>query len=137
MIKFNELKPGDIVMAEYDGKLHEGEVLQLNGDEKQVCVHIMEVQDFWFETSQLHPIMLDEAQLFKLGFQKQVNDDGTVKYLKGAFRMLVPQSAGFTNFEMWYREDHRVITHPISVHEFQNKYHDMTKVHLVKGELPV
>jgi len=130
MIKYNELKVGDIVLAEYDGNWQEGEVVDLNGDEKQVCVQIGELAEFWFEPSQLRSVMLDEAQLFRLGFQKQVNEDGSIKYLHGAFRVLVHEPNNFHEFEMWYREDRRHITHPITVHEFQNKYLDMTKVHL-------
>ena len=132
MIKYNELKPGDLVMVEYDGQLKEGEVRNLNGDEKQVCVET-DVQDFWYELSHLHPITLDESQLFKLGFQKQVNDDGSVKYMKGAFRVLLHTPDDFSRFEMWYREDRRLITQPIKVHTFQNHYLEMTKVHLTKG----
>jgi hypothetical protein len=131
MIKFNELKVGDLVMVEYDGNKLEGEVTDLNGDEKQVCVET-EVQDFWYETSHLYPITLDEGQLFKLGFQKHENEDGSVKYMKGAFRVLIHQPGSFSDFEMWYREDRRHINEVISVHEFQNKYHDMTKIHLTK-----
>lgn len=129
MIKFNELKVGDLVMAEYDGRQWEGEIVRLNNDEKQVCVRT-DVQDFWFEKEQLYPIPLDEGQLFKLGFQKEENPNGSVKYSKGAFRVLIYQSNDFSNFEMWYREDRRHISERIYVHDFQNKYLQMTKVHL-------
>ncbi|TDH29040.1 hypothetical protein EXU57_02910 [Segetibacter sp. 3557_3] len=129
MIKFNELKIGDLVIADFDGQKWEGEVVRLNGDEKQVCVRT-EVQEFWFEREQLFPITLDEAQLFKLGFQKQENEDGSIKYSKGAFRVLLHSANDFSNFEMWYREDRRHISAPIFVHEFQNKYLQMTKVQL-------
>ncbi|MEJ7828201.1 MAG: hypothetical protein WKF91_08400 [Segetibacter sp.] len=132
MIKYNELKTGDLVMVEYDGQLKEGEVRNLNGDEKQVCVET-DVQDFWYELSDLHPIALDESQLFKLGFQKQMNEDGSVKYMKGAFRVLLHSPDDFSQFEIWYREDHRRIAQPIQVHTFQNHYLEMTKIHLTKG----
>lgn len=129
MIKFNELKVGDYVMAEYGGEQKEGEVIKLNGDEKQVCIQSGE-QEFWFETDHLHPITLDEGALYKLGFQKQANDDDSVKYMKGAFRVLLHHPDDFTNFEIWYREDRRHISKLIKVHEFQNHYLEMTKVHL-------
>ena len=129
MIKFNELKMGDYVMAEYNGQQKEGEVIQLNGDEKQVCIQSGD-QDFWFETSNLYPITLDEAQLYRLGFTKQENEDGSVKYMKGAFRVLLHHPNDFNVFEIWYREDRRHIVKPIHVHEFQNHYLEMTKVHL-------
>ncbi len=133
MIKFNELKIGDLVIAEHDGQRWEGEVLRLNSNEKQVCVQTA-VQSFWFEKEQLHPIVLDEAQLFKLGFQKQQMDDASVKYMKGAFRVLLHSPNDFSNFEMWYREDRRHISQSIYVHEFQNKYLDMTKIHLTTAQ---
>jgi len=129
MIKFNELKVGDYVMAEYDGQQKEGEVIQLNGDEKQVCIQSGD-QDFWFETSHLYPITLDEAQLYRLGFTKQENEDGSVKYMKGAFRVLLHSPNTFNEFEIWYREDRRHIGKTIYVHEFQNHYLEMTKIHL-------
>jgi hypothetical protein len=132
MIKFNELKVGDLVMAEYDGQLKEGEVIDLNGDEKQVCVET-DVQEFWYETDHLRPIPLDEAALFKLGFQKHDNGDGSIKYMKGAFRVWLHSPNDFSDFEMWYREDKRHITSPIAVHTFQNHYLQMTKVHLTTG----
>ena len=131
MIKFNELKVGDYVIANYDGNRWEGEVLNLNGNEKQVCVET-EVQSFWFDTKDLLPIPLDEAQLFKLGFQKQEGENNEVKYLKGSFRVLLHGANNFSNFEIWWREDRRHIAQPIAVHEFQNLYLDMTKVHLTK-----
>jgi hypothetical protein len=129
MIKFNELKVGDYVMAEYNGQQKEGEVIQLNGDEKQVYIQSGD-QDFWFETSHLYAITLDEAQLYRLGFTKQENEDGSVKYMKGAFRLLLHSPNTFNEFEIWYREDRRHIVKPICVHEFQNHYLEMTKVHL-------
>jgi hypothetical protein len=87
-------------------------------------------QDFWYETEQLSPIPLDDDQLTKLKFQKQENGDGTVKYLKGAFRMMLPAKNGFFKNEIWYRDERRHIMQPISLHQLQNHFYDMTKVHL-------
>lgn len=134
MLKFHELKVGDLVMAEYDGQYKEGEITNLNHDEKQVSIRTEDGNKFWYEVPKIKPIVLDEAQLFKVGFTKQVNDNGSVKYMKGAFRVLIPREGDFTNFEMWYREDQRFIQQPIFLHDFQNKYLQMTKVHLTKGE---
>jgi hypothetical protein len=70
MIKFNELKVGDYVIAEYEGKLSEGEVTDLNGDEKQIEV-TTDVQAFWYDSEHLHPIPLSDEQLMRLSFTKQ------------------------------------------------------------------
>ncbi|MBL7769896.1 MAG: hypothetical protein JNK20_13015 [Flavipsychrobacter sp.] len=129
MIKFNQIKPGDYVLAEYEGELWEGIVNELNKEDKEVCVQT-EVQEFWFKPEDLRPIPLDESQLMKFGFEKEIPGDGWVKYKKGPFRILMTEKDGFQDYEIWYREDRRHIKQPLSVHELQNHYYDMTKVEL-------
>ncbi|MFY8127418.1 MAG: hypothetical protein ACOVMM_03510 [Chitinophagaceae bacterium] len=134
MIKFGDIKVGDYLQAEYEGKLWQGEVVKLNKDEKQVCVQT-DVQDFWFDTTHLQPITLSDEQLQRLNFSKHENEDGSIKYMKGAFRLVTPQKNSFENAEMWYREDVRHNPKINYVHELQNKYYDMTKVHLTKDPM--
>jgi hypothetical protein len=129
MIRFNELKPGDLVMAEFEGKQWEGVVLELNHDEKEVCVETA-VQQFWFTPEHLFPIPLDEEQLFKLGFERRDNPDGSVKYAKDSFRVQIPQPGNFRDLDIWYREDKRRLHQSIHVHDLQNHYLQMTKVEL-------
>jgi hypothetical protein len=129
MIKFSDLKAGDYVLAESDGQAWEGEVTDFNHDEKEISVYTG-VQDFWFKGEDLYPLPLDEKQLMNLKFTKQVNENGTVKYLKGAFRIQTPSQDDFSHFEIWYRNETRIMTQPISVHQLQNHYLEMTKVHL-------
>ena len=129
MIKFNEIKVGDYLFADNDGDKKQGEVTDVNNNEKQVCVNTG-TQDFWYETEQLSPIPLSDDQLTKLKFHKQENEDGTVKYMKGAFRMLLPAKDNFDKFEIWYRDERRQMMHPISLHQLQNHFYDLTKVHL-------
>lgn len=129
MIKFHELKVGDYVLAEYDGKTTQGEVTNFNRDEKEICVDDG-VQEFWFNADQLKPLPVNDEQLKRLNFQRHENGDGSVKYLKGAFRILIHEKDNFSGFEIWYRDEKRQILHPIGVHELQNHYLDMTKVHL-------
>ena len=130
MIRLQDLKVGDIVMAEFEGQLRQGVVTDINRENKEVAVET-DIQEFWFTADHLYPIPLSEEQLLKLGFEKQENDDGTVKYLKGAFRIFLPKKGDFSNLEIWWREDRRHLTNPISVHELQNHYLQMTKVELV------
>jgi hypothetical protein len=129
MIKFQELKQGDYVMAQYEDRIVQGEVIELQHDQKMACINDG-VQDFWFDGAHLQPIPLDENQLTKLAFSKQQNDDGSVKYSKGAFRISIPEANNFSKFEVWYREEKRHINQPIALHELQNHYLSMTKVHL-------
>ena len=132
MIQFHELRVGDLVLVEFGGQRNEGEVVGLNGADREINVET-EVQAFWYGPNDLFPIPLDEGQLLKFGFEKQAQADGTVKYLKGPFRILLSQPGNFSQFEMWYREDRRHIHEPLSVHQLQNHYHQMTKVDLTRG----
>jgi len=134
MIKFNDIKIGDYMMGEFESKLWEGEVTRLNGDEKQVCL-LTSVQEFWFSTDHLHPIPLDEQALLNLHFSKQVADDGSVKYSKGAFRLVAPKAGDFSSIEMWYREDRRHHPNVHFVHQLQNQYSDMVKIHLTRDPM--
>jgi hypothetical protein len=134
MLKISELKEGDLVMAEYDGLWKEGRITDVDRIDEKVEITTVEDQEFWYDVKHIKPILMDESYMFKLGFQKQPGDNGSIKYVKGAFRALLHQPGHFSNFEMWYREDRRHISHPIYVHEFQNNFLDMTKVPLTQGE---
>ncbi len=134
MIKFNELKQGDYVMAQYEDRIVQGEVTELKNDQKLACINDG-VQEFWFDGNHLKPIPLTDTELTNLNFQKTVTDDGSVKYSKGAFRILLHNPDSFSEFEVWYRDEFRHIKNNISVHELQNHYLDMTKVHLTKDAI--
>ena len=130
MIRFNDLKPGDIVMAEYEGQKREGIVKKVASEEKEICVET-EVQEFWYKPEHLYPIPLSDQQLSKLGFMKEEDGPG-IKYRKDSFRLHIPGKDDFSNLEIWWREDRRELNRPISVHELQNHYYQMTKVELNK-----
>lgn len=129
MIKFSDLKMGDYVLANHKGQAWRGEVTDFNNDEKEIGVDIG-VQKFYFTSEELLPIPVDEKTLLDLNFTKEVNEDGAVKYGKGAFRIRTPRQDDFNQFEIWYRDEKRHILNPIYIHQLQNHYLDMTKVHL-------
>jgi hypothetical protein len=129
MIRFQDIKVGDILQADFGGTRFEAEVTEVNHEDKQICVHNGD-QENWYEAGDLFSIPVDDFQLQRLGFEKQVNEDKSVKYMRGPFRILIPAGGQFGEMEIWYREDRRHIHHPIGVHELQNLYHQMTKVDL-------
>lgn len=130
MIRLNDLKPGDLVMADYEGQQWEGVVKDLNREDKEVCVETS-TQEYWFKPEDLYPIPLSDEQLRNFGFVKTENGS-SVKYIKDSFRIQLPDKDDFSNLEIWWREDRRHLTKPISVHELQNHYYQMTKVELNK-----
>lgn len=134
MIKFNDIKIGDYLMGEFEGKMWEGEVVRLNGEDKQVCVQT-DVQEFWFEPEHLYPIPLSDESLRNLGFTREDMEDGGVKYKKGSFRLVVPNKDDFSHIDMWYREDRRHNPDVHYIHQLQNAHLQMTKVHLTREEV--
>lgn len=116
-------------MAEYEGQQWRGTVKDLNREDKEVCVDTG-VQEFWFTPEHLNPIPLDEQQLKLLGFEMEQNPDGSVKYKKDSFRLLLPKKGDFSHLEIWWREERRHIHQPIYLHDLQNHFYDMTKVEL-------
>jgi hypothetical protein len=131
MINLHELRTGDIVLAEFEGQRSEGEVIGLDREERKANIQTS-VQDFWYDATDLYAIPLDEGQLMKFGFDKMELPDGSVKYMRGPFRLLLSEKGNFSHFEMWYREDRRHLTHSLSIHQLQNQFHEMTKVDLVR-----
>jgi len=131
MIRFQDIKVGDLIQADFSGKRFDGEVTEINHEDRQICVHNGD-QESWFDMGDLYAIPLDDAQLARLGFEKQVNGDKSIKYLRGPFRLLIPGEGEFGEIEIWYREDRRHIHHHLAVHELQNNYHQMTKVELTR-----
>ena len=130
MIPIHELKVGDYVIAEFEGAKWNGEVTRLNTDEKQICVQT-EVQEFWYEEEHLFPIPLSDESLAWLNFTKEELPDGSVKYKKGSFRILISDKNDFSSYkDVWYREDRRDNPDIRYVHQLQNQYLQMTKVHL-------
>lgn len=135
MIKISDLKEGDLVMVDFEGTLMEGEVLEVNNGQKLAKVLTNGQNEFWYGGEVLKPIPLSDAALKKINFTREDQPDGSVKYLKGAFRVQLDRPDDFSNIDFWYREDKRHVNQPIALHELQNYYLKMTKVHLTAAAI--
>ena len=130
MLKIGKLKSGDLIMVNDEGVMRVGTVVSISHEENQALVD-NGVQEFWYSPEAMTAVPLDENQLLELGFTRE-ETDGSVKYKKDSFRLVTPKKGDFSNIEMWWREDRRHFNVPLAVHELQNLYLDMTKVHLEK-----
>src|SRR6185295_15633825 len=128
--KIGELKSGDIISVNFEGAEREGRVVSVSHEEHQALVD-NGVQEFWYSQEDMKAIPLDENQLSQLGFTKE-ESNGSVKYKKDSFRLVLPRHGDFSHIEMWWREDRRHFNTPIGVHQLQNLHLDMTKVPLDK-----
>jgi hypothetical protein len=130
MLKIGELKSGDIIKVNDEGVEREGRVVSISHEEHKALVN-NGIQEFWYSQEDMKPIPLDENQLSQLGFTKE-ESNGTVKYKKDSFRLVLPRDGDFSHIEMWWREDRRHFNSSIGVHQLQNLHLDMTKVPLDK-----
>ena len=128
MLKIGELKSGDFINVNYEGAESEGRVVAINREEHMALVDNGN-QEFWYGQEDMKPIPLDENQLSKFGFTKE-EANGSVKYKRDSFRLVLPHHGDFSHIEMWWREDRRHFNIPIGVHQLQNLHLDMTKVPL-------
>ena len=115
-------------MLNDEGITREGTVVNISHEENQALVN-NGVQEFWYSPAEMTAVPLDESQLLRLGFSRE-DQEGGVKYKRDSFRLVTPKKGDFSHVEMWWREDRRQFNVPLSVHELQNLYLDMTKVHL-------
>lgn len=129
MIKISDLKEGDVVTVLDEGVERTGVVVDVSREESQAKID-NGIQEFWYNPQDIVPIPMTEQRLIEvLGFEKESTPDGD-KYKKGAFRILVKDPGNYTQLELWYREDRRVFSNPLYLHELQNHHLDMTKVPL-------
>ena len=128
MIKFRELRPGNKVLVENEGVWMPGTVTEINGDDGGQIEVETGVQTAWYVVEEVKPLALEEDHLLGMGFEKEVQESGNIKYKFGPFRVLIGPTKRFTDFLMWYREEKSHITYPMTVHQFQNRYEDMVKV---------
>ncbi|TWI79381.1 hypothetical protein IQ13_3785 [Lacibacter cauensis] len=130
MIKISDLKEGDFVLVNNEGTTMEGEVIAVDNVQKMAQVSTGENNEFWYEADALSAIPLSDEALKKINFQREDQPDGSVKYMKGAFRVQIERPNDFSNINFWYREDKRHVNQSIALHQLQNYYLNMTKVHL-------
>lgn len=128
MIPFQQIKPGDFVRIQHADRHEDGIVTNVDIGSKQVCVD-NGVQEFWYEAEQLLPLPVNDDSLKMLKFQSEKDGD-VIKYMKGAFRIYIPRTGDFSKMNLKYRDEIRQIRAPIHLHELQNHYYEMTKVHL-------
>lgn len=129
MIKFNEIKKGDFFIASNEGDKHNVEVIAKDIFTRQIGVDENE-STYWYKYEELTAIPITDRVMRDLKFSKFHNADGSVKYAKGAFRLMIQKQNDFSRMELWYREEKRHIYKPIQLHELQNHFLSMTKVYL-------
>jgi hypothetical protein len=135
MINISELKEGDFLMVNNEGALMDGCVTAVDHAQKLAKVLTGEDNEFWYDGHSLTAIPLSDQSLQKLNFEKIEEPEGGVKYKKGAFRVHLNRKDDFHDIDFWYREDRRHIKEPLSLHELQNHYLSMTKVHLTDAPI--
>ena len=142
----HDLKEGDIVSTNFEGTLTRGSVIQLDREDHKVCVVTNDDQECWYAPQDLFPIDLGKEEMESLGFKaldsgqaagteqaaRADGEPGAITYVRGPFSVEVHDPSSFKHLTLLYRsEAPRVFHHGLKLHELQNHYLDITKVHLV------
>lgn len=126
MIKFNELKEGDIVMVDFEGQMTTGDIIELSSGNKMAKVAHGE-QEFWYDFKDIYAVPLNDEQLTELGFVKVDDPDSDGKlYKRGPFSIQFVQKGPDKHTLLHYRDETRHIHGLEYIHQLQNHYKGMT-----------
>jgi hypothetical protein len=125
MLKLNELKSGDIVLADFEGQKRVGDVMEVSwGDRKARVAH--DETEYWYDLNDIYAVPLDQGILAELGFtENQGGGDGTV-YQRGPFSVQFVQNGPDRHSLLHYRDETRHVHNLNYLHELQNHYKGMT-----------
>ncbi len=125
MLKLNELKSGDIVLADFEGQKRIGDVLEVSrGDHKALVAH--EETEYWYDLNNIYAVPLDDEILADLGFTKsEGGGDGTL-FVRGPFTLQYVTNGPDKHCLLHYRDETRHVHNLTYLHELQNHYKGMT-----------
>lgn len=125
MLKLNEVKAGDIVLADFEGQKRVGDVLEVSrGDRKARIAH--GENEFWYDLNDVYAVPLEDAILKELGFVKGDDGNGGVLYERGPFSVRFVNNGNDAHSQLHYRDETRHVHNMEYLHQLQNHYHAMT-----------
>ena len=129
MIPINEVSLGNWVQVNVDGQLLTGKVQRKSVERIGVA---SEAELGWYFPQDVFPIPLNEDWLYYFNFKDSTDPeligDGRA-YIHGPFVLHYPNKIDDAYAVLSCHGVHnQIIKRPMSVHELQNHYHEMTKV---------
>lgn len=129
MIPHNEVHNGNWVQISLDGQQMTGKVERKSVEMIGVAT---EAELGWYYPEELNPILLTEDWLHYFRFERthdSQTDRSGLTFKKGLFRVFYPDKNNKSHVILSVHGSHDVeLHHEMSVNEFQNSYHMMTKV---------
>lgn len=131
MIKLQEVKTGDLVWADFEGKRSIGEVLDLDLAQRKVLLEEGE-NEFWYDVDDLYAIPIDDSVMDELGFVKGEVEGVGYRFDRGPFTF----TRSFDGQESWlhYRDEVRHLRNLEHLHQLQHHYRSMTNFGLIFRE---
>ena len=129
MLKLTELKSGDIVLADFEGQLRVGDVLDVSyGDKKALVAH--DESEFWYDLNNIYAVPLEDGILSELGFAKSNGNPNASVYQRGPFTLEWVNNGEDAHSLLHYRDETRHVHNLKYLHELQNHYKGMTNFEL-------
>jgi hypothetical protein len=125
MLKLNELKAGDIVLADFEGQKRVGDVIEVSrGDHKARIAH--DETEYWYDLNDVYAVPLDDAILTELGFTQAESGADGILYVRGPFSLQLVTAGEDKHSLLHYRDETRHVHNLTYLHELQNHYKGMT-----------
>jgi hypothetical protein len=129
MLKLNEVREGDIVLADFEGQKRVGDVLEVSRGDKKARIAHGENQ-FWYDLQHIFAVPLEPEILHELGFRRTSSEDDVVVFERGPFSMRFVRTANDRYSELHYRDETRHVHHMDYLHQLQHHYRAMTNFEL-------
>ena len=125
MLKLNELKAGDIVLADFEGQKRVGDVIEVSrGDHKARIAH--DETEYWYDLNDVYAVPLDDAIRAELGFTQAESRADGILYVRGPFSLQLVTAGEDKHSLLHYRDETRHVNNLTYLHELQNHYQRMT-----------
>ncbi len=129
MLKLNEVREGDIVLADFEGQRRVGDVLEVSrGDRKARIAH--GENEFWYDMNHIYAVPLDPEILAELGFTKTASDDGSVVFERGPYSIQYVRNEQDSFCLLHYRDETRQVHNMDYLNQLQHHYKGMTNFEL-------
>jgi hypothetical protein len=129
MLKLNEVREGDIVLADFEGQKRVGDVLEVSrGDKKARIAH--GENEFWYDLHHIYAVPLEHEILAELGFQRTTAEDNLVVYERGPFSLQFVRDRNESFSLLHYRDETRHVHNMDFLHQLQHHYRAMTNFEL-------
>jgi hypothetical protein len=116
MLELNEVREGDIVLADFEGQKRVGDVLDVSRGVKKARIAHGE-NEFWFDLQHIFAVPLESEILSELGFTKTTAEENLAVYERGPFSIRFVREQNDSFSLLHYRDETRHVHNMDYLHQ--------------------